>query len=689
MADKIYLVQQGRPPALDSADFESILRFSEQWTRWRAANPDDATDVRGLVHDSVKRMAAKRKKGDDAGLEGDEYVEELLELFRPSELATRAGLLASHLCKIEYMGEELSPQVSFYTEEFNRLVKVLDLDEESEGILETYRRFLPMEVQNVLQQELQWSRAAEFTLEKLQTRADEIAQRFDSSVQFLRMAGMAVSRNTHHCGKPERTVRRDEAPRAATLRETLASRAAERQRCMTDRLCFKCHQGGHLARECPKADTGKSPAEPQRQLLPQQQQRTGGDGVQRQQQQQLRRSPRIAAKEATTQKDTGSRLTVVAAPAASAAGTVSSTPPHKLQLVGCVSDTQNRPRADLTIIRADGTAESIVAVADSMADKSHLNPDFASKLRLKPVPIEPIEFELGNGSRVRAVHAVHVRARVLGQGPLREMTLYVADNTPPGEYVLIGLADLRGYAVMFTSPPSISFVGTADVADLEDPIDMPGFPPAQAAPATTMVPWRQIAIGAMARTPEQRRVVEDILEKFATVFEPPGLVPAKLRPFTVELLQGAQPVRMKLHHLTPDKADYLRQEMSRLVQLGHFRAAEANCEWAARPVVTSKRNEAGDKVEYRLCFDYTGVNKGTKRDPYPLGDMQEFLRSGAGKPFMFKADMKKGYNQMPVEESSRRCLTVITPIGLCLSRQCCRLGRPMDLQHFREQSRNS
>jgi hypothetical protein len=92
----------------------------------------------------------------------------------------------------------------------------------------------------------------------------------------------------------------------------------------------------------------------------------------------------------------------------------------------------------------------------------------------------------------------------------------------------------------------------------------------------------------------------------------PG-VPRELAEHKLKVYPQARPIRQKLRRFTPDKREAIRAELARLVSAGFIREV-LHPEWLANPVLVLKKN----KVDWRMCVDYTNLNKHCPKDPFGL-----------------------------------------------------------------------
>ncbi len=82
-------------------------------------------------------------------------------------------------------------------------------------------------------------------------------------------------------------------------------------------------------------------------------------------------------------------------------------------------------------------------------------------------------------------------------------------------------------------------------------------------------------------------------------------------------------------------------------------------EWLANPVLVRKK---GGK--WRMCVDYTGLNKACPKVPYPLPRIDQIVDSTAGCETLSFLDAYSGYHQIRMKESDQLATSFITPFGM-------------------------
>jgi hypothetical protein len=66
--------------------------------------------------------------------------------------------------------------------------------------------------------------------------------------------------------------------------------------------------------------------------------------------------------------------------------------------------------------------------------------------------------------------------------------------------------------------------------------------------------------------------------------------------------------------------------------------------WLANPVLVPKKNK-----EWRMCVDYTNLNKTCKKDPFGLPQIDQVMDSMAGFSLLRFLDCYLRYHQIPLK----------------------------------------
>ena len=104
------------------------------------------------------------------------------------------------------------------------------------------------------------------------------------------------------------------------------------------------------------------------------------------------------------------------------------------------------------------------------------------------------------------------------------------------------------------------------------------------------------------------------------------------------------PVAQKPYKCGPFKRAIITKHIQDMLQGGIIRPSKS--EWAS-PVTLQKQNG-----EYRFCLDYRRLNKATKSDPFPIPRIEDLISKLGEARFISKIDLKKGYWQVKMHDSS-------------------------------------
>ena len=85
---------------------------------------------------------------------------------------------------------------------------------------------------------------------------------------------------------------------------------------------------------------------------------------------------------------------------------------------------------------------------------------------------------------------------------------------------------------------------------------------------------------------------------------------------------------------------------------------ESNSEWAAVPVLVRKKDGS-----LRYCIDYRALNKVTRKDGFPMPNIESCIDTLGGNMYMSTLDMAAGYYQLEIDERDRHKTAFITKYG--------------------------
>jgi hypothetical protein len=113
-----------------------------------------------------------------------------------------------------------------------------------------------------------------------------------------------------------------------------------------------------------------------------------------------------------------------------------------------------------------------------------------------------------------------------------------------------------------------------------------------------------------------------------------------------------------LHRFNEEKRRDIGEEVHKLMAAGFIKEV-LHPEWLAIPVLVKKK---GGK--WRMCVDYTGLNKACTKVPYPLPRIDQIVDSTARCETLSFLDAYSGYHQIKMKEYDQLTTSFITPFGM-------------------------
>jgi len=164
-------------------------------------------------------------------------------------------------------------------------------------------------------------------------------------------------------------------------------------------------------------------------------------------------------------------------------------------------------------------------------------------------------------------------------------------------------------------------------------------------------------LGRLLSQEEQEEVVEVIschLDAFAwSASDMPDIDPDFLC-HHLSMDATVRPVRQRRRKFTEERQLVVREETQKLLRAGHIREIQYP-EWLANVVLVKKANG-----KWRMCVDFTDLNKACPKDSYPLPSIDALVDSTSGCNVLSFLDAFSGYNQIkmhPRDESKTAFMT--------------------------------
>jgi len=117
---------------------------------------------------------------------------------------------------------------------------------------------------------------------------------------------------------------------------------------------------------------------------------------------------------------------------------------------------------------------------------------------------------------------------------------------------------------------------------------------------------------------------------------------------------AVRPVRQRRRKFNEERQLVVREETQKLLSGGHIREIQYP-EWLANVILVKKANG-----KWRMCVDFTDLNKACPKDSYPLPSIDALVDSASGCNVLSFLDAFSGYNQIkmhPRDESKTAFMT--------------------------------
>jgi hypothetical protein len=101
-------------------------------------------------------------------------------------------------------------------------------------------------------------------------------------------------------------------------------------------------------------------------------------------------------------------------------------------------------------------------------------------------------------------------------------------------------------------------------------------------------------------------------------------VPRELIKHELHLDPKAKTIKQQLHYFTQDKKNVIKKEIARLLDTSFIKEV-CHLDWLANLVLICKKNK-----DWRMCVDYTDLNKAYKKDPFGLPRIDQVVDPMAG-----------------------------------------------------------
>ena len=98
-------------------------------------------------------------------------------------------------------------------------------------------------------------------------------------------------------------------------------------------------------------------------------------------------------------------------------------------------------------------------------------------------------------------------------------------------------------------------------------------------------------------------------------------IPREVAEHALCLVLGSKPTKQHLCRFDDERYRAIGEEVAKLLAVGFIREVY-HSDWLANPVLVKKKNR-----KWRMCVDYTGLNKACPKDHFPLPRIEQIVDS--------------------------------------------------------------
>jgi hypothetical protein len=116
-------------------------------------------------------------------------------------------------------------------------------------------------------------------------------------------------------------------------------------------------------------------------------------------------------------------------------------------------------------------------------------------------------------------------------------------------------------------------------------------------------------------------------------------------------------LKQRLRRFKDEKCKAIGEEVMKLLSAGFIRKV-FHPECLANPVLVKKKNK-----KWRMCVDYTSLDKACPKDPFPLHRIDHVVDSTVGCETLCFLNAYSGYHQIVMYKADQLAASFITPFG--------------------------
>ena len=320
------------------------------------------------------------------------------------------------------------------------------------------------------------------------------------------------------------------------------------------------------------------------------------------------------------------------------------------------------------------------ALVDSGSTHCFIDSCFVSRYDIPTYPVSPIQLRLFDGTSNSVITAAVDLPIRFKTGDVTSATFYVTPldsscfivlgynwltrHNPLIDWVLSSI-DFRPTSQGMPSPPTSPQPAFA----AEQPSNSPGPSPGTPAPSISLInavafvracklegsaqfsihlrpPGADLRSSSVSGTPSGLGNVPHEYHDFADVFDKvkaDSLPPHRPHDLKIDLEEGASPPLGTIYSLSPIELEALRTFLDENIATGQIRPSSSS---HGAPVLFVRKKDGS----LRLCVDFRGLNKITKKDRYPLPLITDLLDSPSRAKVYSKLDLRHAYHLVRITE---------------------------------------
>ena len=137
----------------------------------------------------------------------------------------------------------------------------------------------------------------------------------------------------------------------------------------------------------------------------------------------------------------------------------------------------------------------------------------------------------------------------------------------------------------------------------------------------------------------------------------PGIDPSVIT-HRLNVYPSSKPVRQKKRVFALERDNAIKEDVQKLTT-AQFIWEVYYPDWLTNVVMVKKANG-----KWRMCVDFTDLNKTCPKDSYPLPCINQLVYSTVGHQLLSFMDAFSGYNQIEMDKADQEKMSIITSQGL-------------------------